>query len=98
MTLECRGELQQTEVAMVTNRSSIILCVALLTGILAAQSPRTQAVLMAMKANASQLASWQWKQRTTILRKGNQLNAKIDEVRVGTGGVLHRTTLVRQPR
>jgi hypothetical protein len=80
---------------MVTNRFSMILCATLLTGMLAAQSQRTQAILMAPRANATQVASWQWKQKTSVIRKSMPTGTKIDEVRVGAGGQLQRTTLVQ---
>lgn len=50
---------------------------------------------MAMQANGKQMVTYQWKQRTTIIRKGNAAGVKIDEVRFDGAGQLQRITLAR---
>ena len=65
---------------------SMFLAIPVLAGSLAAQTapvpPKSQAVLMAMSANGKQLIPYQWKQKTTVLRKGEPVGITIDEVRL----------------
>ena len=50
---------------------------------------------MAMGANGKQMTSYQWKQKTTVIRKGNPLEPIIDELRFDASGQLQRITLVK---
>ena len=76
------------------NKSVIpVLAVSMLAGTLIAQAPKSQALLMALGANVKQMKTYQWKQRTTVFRKGNPLEPKIDEVRFDASGQLQRITL-----
>jgi hypothetical protein len=74
---------------------SRILIAPLLAGILSAQASTKQALLMAMQANGKQMAAFQWKQKTTVVRKGNALDPTIEELRFDATGQLHRITLVK---
>ena len=65
------GSIRKTEVVMIQKTFTAILTVPLLAGVLCAQAPKTQALLMAMAANGKQVTSYQWKQKTTVIRKGN---------------------------
>ncbi|MFN0104812.1 MAG: hypothetical protein ACKV2U_22355 [Bryobacteraceae bacterium] len=50
---------------------------------------------MALGANAKQVAQYQWKQRITVVRKGNPLEPTIQDVRFDATGHPVRTTLVK---
>lgn len=50
---------------------------------------------MAMKANGKQITAYQWKQKITVVRKGNPLDPMIEELRFDATGQLQRTTLAR---
>ena len=80
---------------MIQKTFTAILTVPLLAGVLCAQAPKTQALLMAMAANGKQVTSYQWKQKTTVIRKGNPLEPTIDELRFDASGQLQRITLVK---
>lgn len=67
----------------------------LLAGVLAAQAPKTQALLMALGANAKQMAPYQWKQRVTVIRKGVPTGTFLEELHVDATGQLQRITLAR---
>ena len=63
---------------MNTHNLKILLTIPLLSGTLCAQaSPNAQALLMAMQANGKQVVTYQWKQKSTILRKGSAVGFKI---------------------
>src|SRR5689334_4911132 len=78
---------------MRTKQIATILAAPLLAAALSAQAPKTQAVLMAMGANGKQMVAWQWKQRTTIVRRGNPAGVKIDEIHFDATGQPQRVTL-----
>jgi hypothetical protein len=80
---------------MISKHFTMILTMPLLAGVLAAQSPKTQAILMAMGANGKQMAAYQWKQKTTIIRRGNPASYKVDEIRFDAAGQMQRITLVQ---
>ena len=80
---------------MIHKTFATILAIPLLTGVLCAQAPQTQALLMAMGANGKQMMSYQWKQKTTVIRKGNPLEPMIDELRFDASGQIQRITLVK---
>ncbi|MDX2154287.1 MAG: hypothetical protein SFV54_26335 [Bryobacteraceae bacterium] len=69
------------------------LCLTVAVSLLPAQSPKTQALLMSLSANGKQMTAYQWKQRTTIIRKGTTAGVKLDEVRFDMNGQLQRITL-----
>jgi hypothetical protein len=50
---------------------------------------------MAMGSNGKQMTSYQWKQKTTVIRKGNPLEPMIDELRFDATGQIQRITLVK---
>lgn len=96
MTLVSIALPPHTEAAMTSSRTyKIPLVLAAAAGIVAAQTPKAQALLMAMGANAKQAATYQWKQKTTIVRKGNPTGHRLDEVRFDATGQMHRVTLVQ---
>lgn len=73
----------------------IPLVVAALAGFAAAQTQKTQGLLMALGANAKQSVAYQWKQKTTIIRKGTPTAQRLDEVRFDASGQMQRITLVQ---
>jgi hypothetical protein len=89
------GSIRKTEVVMIHKTFATILTIPLLTGVLSAQSLKTQALLMAMGANGKQMTSYQWKQKTTVIRKGNSLEPMIDELRFDATNQIQRITLVK---
>ena len=78
---------KQTEIAL--------LAILLTAGPLAAQQPASQALLMAMSANGKQMMSYRWKQKITVIRRGNPSEPMIEEVRLDASGQPHRITLAR---
>lgn len=80
---------------MITKCLTTILTMPLLAGGLSAQTPKAQALLMAMSANSKQMTPYQWKQKITVIRKGTALDPTIEELRFDATGQLQRTTLVR---
>lgn len=72
-----------------------ILIATLALSTLHAQSPKSQALLMAMGANGKQTVAYQWKQKTTIIRKGNASAVKLDEIRFDSTGQMQRITLMK---
>jgi hypothetical protein len=80
---------------MISTYLKSILTLPLLAGLLSPQTPKTQALLMAMSTNAKQMAPYQWKQKTTVIRKGKSLDPIIEELRVDATGHLQRITLAK---
>jgi len=70
-----------------------LLMLAMLPAVVTAQAPKTQALLMAMGANGKQMAPYQWKQKTTVIRKGMPIGTFIEELRFDASGQLQRITL-----
>ena len=93
MTLQSACASGHTVVVMTNKHFASIVMIALLPGILAAQAPKTQALLMAMGANGKQMAPYQWKQKTTVIRKGMPIGTFIEELRFDASGQLQRITL-----
>ena len=50
---------------------------------------------MAMGANGKQMVSYRWKQKVTVVRKGNPLDPMIEEFGFDATGQLQRMTLVK---
>ena len=50
---------------------------------------------MAMGANGKQVTCYQWKQRTTVIRRGNPLEPMLDELRFDATGQIQWITLVK---
>jgi hypothetical protein len=80
---------------MTKQKLSLILVASLLAGVLAGQASTKQALLMAMGANAKQMTSFQWKQKTTVVRKGKASDPAIEEFRFDASGQLQHVTLVK---
>jgi hypothetical protein len=80
---------------MTKQKLSLILIAPLLADILCGQASTKQALLMAMQANGKQMAAFQWKQKTTVFRKGKPLDPMIEELRFDATGQLQRITLVK---
>lgn len=78
---------------MTNKHQNTILALALVGGVALAQAPKSQALLMAMGANGKQIAAYQWKQKTTVLRGGNAVNSRLEEVRIDAEGQPQRMTL-----
>ena len=80
---------------MLNKTFTAVLTLPVLTGVMLAQSPKTQALLMAMGANGKQVARYQWKQKTTILRHGDPAGYRIEEVRFDASGQPQRITIAQ---
>jgi len=80
---------------MNTKRSTMVLTFCLAAGTLLAQAPQTRALLMALSTNSKQVIAYQWKQKTTIARKGSPAGFKIDEIRFDAMGQPQRLTLLQ---
>jgi hypothetical protein len=93
MTLKFAGVSGHTEVVMTKKHFAPLLMLAMLPAVVTAQAPKTQALLMAMGANSKQMAPYQWKQKTTVIRKGMPVGTFIEELRFDTSGQLQRITL-----
>jgi len=80
---------------MTTKHISMFLAAASLGCGLFAQTPKAQALLMALSANGKQMTTYQWKQRATILRKGQQAGFRTEEVRFDQTGQPHHVTIAQ---
>jgi len=78
---------------MKTKYFRIMAATALVAGVLVAQTPKAQALLTALGANGKQMASYQWKQRITILRNGKQAGFRVEEVQFDASGQPQRVTI-----
>src|SRR5690349_14107361 len=67
----------------------------ILAGALPAQNPKSQALVMALASNGKQVAAYQWKTKTTMVRKGNPAGVQIEEVRFDAAGQPQRITLAK---
>jgi len=72
-----------------------VLSMSLLCGLLSAQSPKTQAILMSIGANSKQMVAYQWKQKITVYRHGNPSAPIIEEIRFDITGQPQRITLAK---
>lgn len=77
------------------NAASLLTCSALtlLTPLAAKMAVSNDAILLAMAANTKRIVQYEWKQRITVIRKGNPSEPVIDQVRFGTDGQMQRTTI-----
>jgi hypothetical protein len=64
---------------------------------MAAQTPKAQALLMALLANSKQVASYHWKQKTTIVRKGDPVGYSLEAVHIDASGQPQRILLDKSP-
>jgi len=81
---------------MINQELKKTLMIPLLAGVLfSGQASTKQALLMAMGANGKQMASFQWKQKTTVVRKGKPLDPMLEELRFDATGQLQRMTIVK---
>src|SRR5687768_14825932 len=95
MRLKLAAAFRQTEVVMINKTFTTILMIPHLAAALLAQVPKTQALLMAMGANGKQMMSYQWKQKITVIRKGNPLEPTLEELRFDATGQLHRMSIAK---
>ena len=88
--------LVQTGAVMINQELKKVLMIPLLAGVLfSGQASTKQALLMGMGANGKQMASFQWKQKTTVVRKGKPLDPMLEELRFDATGQLQRMTIVK---
>jgi hypothetical protein len=80
---------------MIDKKIATVLLTPLLVGLLSGRESTQQALLMAMGANGKQVVSYRWKQKVTVVRKGNPLDPLIEELRFDAAGQLQRMTLVK---
>jgi len=81
---------------MMNNKSlRAVLFASLVAEVLSAHTTTRQALILAMQANGRQMMSYQWKQKVTVIRKGNALDPFIEELRFDATGHLQKTTLVK---
>jgi len=59
------------------------------------QASTKQALIMAMGANAKQTMPYQWKQKITVVRKGNPMPPIIELLRFDATGQMQRMTISR---
>lgn len=63
------------------------------SGVTAQTSSDSSALLLAMAANAKRVMQYEWKQRITVVRKGNAAEPIVDQVRFDSAGKMQRTTI-----
>jgi hypothetical protein len=80
---------------MMTKQITTILAIPLMAVALPAQTPKKQALLMALGANGKQMVFYQWKQKITVVRKGTPAAAILEEIRFDATGQLQRVTLAK---
>jgi len=96
MRLKFAFSLAQTGAVMINQEFKKILMIPLLAAVLfSGQASTKQALLMALGANGKQMASFQWKQKTTVVRKGKPLDPMLEELRFDATGQLQRMTIVK---
>src|SRR5262245_31778967 len=95
MTLKLAVRFRQTWVVMIKKSLITVMITPLLASALSAQAAKTQAMLMAMRANGKQMAPYQWKQRITVNRNGISSGTIIEEIRFDATGQLQRVTLAK---
>lgn len=78
--------------------SILIVGVSLSIAPLAAQIANSQALLLAMGMNVKKLMQYEWKQRVTVIRKGNPSEPIISQVRFDSSGQMQRTTISAPPK
>ncbi|MFL6352006.1 MAG: hypothetical protein ACJ74Z_09175 [Bryobacteraceae bacterium] len=61
--------------------------------VLAQSSVDTRKMLIPMAANAKQMMRYEWKQRITVIRKGQPSEPVINQVRFDSNGQMQRTTI-----
>ena len=59
------------------------------------QSPKKQALLLALSANAKELQAYRWKQRTTVVRRDVPMEPTVEEIRFDPAGQPQRIVLSR---
>lgn len=77
----------------ITRVAAFVFGVSISTTVAFPQVPATTTVLLAMAANAKQVVQYEWKQRITVIRKGNPSEPVIDQVRFDSTGQMQRTTI-----
>jgi hypothetical protein len=80
---------------MNTKNLMAALVIPVLASSLAAQQPKAQALLMALGTNSKQLPAYQWKQKSTVVRKGSPVGFTIEEVRIDSGGKPQRLVIAK---
>ncbi|HEX4169538.1 MAG TPA: hypothetical protein VHZ55_29090 [Bryobacteraceae bacterium] len=63
-----------------------------------AQMMGNRAILLAMGMNAKKVVQYEWKQRVTVIRKGNPSEPMIDQVRFDSTGQMQRTPISVPPQ
>ncbi len=64
-----------------------------ISNLLAQSSPDSRTLLLAMGANAKRMMQYEWKQRITVVRKGQPSEPIINQVRFDSSGQMQRTTI-----
>ncbi len=63
------------------------------------QMPATsRTILLSMAMNAKRVVQYEWKQRVTVIRRGNPSEPMIDQVRFDSTGQMQRTTISAPPQ
>jgi len=78
---------------MTTKPFTMMPTFAVFGGLLFAQTPRAQALVMALGANGKQMMAYQWKQRITVWRNGRQAAFRVEEIRFDAIGQPQRITI-----
>ncbi len=79
--------------------SLVILGISVSLMPLLGQMPVTnRTLLLSMAMNAKQVTQYEWKQRVTVIRRGNPSEPMIDQVRFDSTGQMQRTTISAPPQ
>ena len=80
-----------------SRKASLLLLVPALsisiTSLLSQETATSRKLLLAMAMNAKQVVQYEWKQRITVVRRGNPSEPMIDQVRFDSSGHMQRTTI-----
>jgi hypothetical protein len=78
---------------MIHKTAATLLTIPLLAAAFPSQPSKSQALLMALRANSQKMADYQWKQRITVFRKGIPSGVILEELRFDLSGQVLRTVL-----
>lgn len=73
----------------------IVLATSMLSAAPLATEAKRQAMAMAQMANAKQTSAYMWKQRITVVRKGESMEPSVQEIRFDASGQPVRSTIAK---
>lgn len=95
MTLKSIRRSGHTGIVMINKQLVASFLIPLLASAFTDQASTKQALIMAMGANAKQTMPYQWKQKITVVRKGNPMPPIIELLRFDATGQMQRMTISR---